>query len=719
MRLSLCNWKLAIDAENVGRQSEWFNSIRSDAQDAPVPGIMQQVFPNCWGVAWYWCEFMPNAVANENQRCVIQFAAVDYMCDVWLNGQHVGAHEGGETPFEVDVTKAAAADGENLLAVRVLCPADEPIDGVTLAEIPRRNRKAGNYTPGASLNTGGIFGEVEFKVVPAVRIVDVFANPQTTDGSISVQVTVRNDSGSQAWGELLAEVEPANCADVQDSAAGDVVLPAGDSTHELTLLVEDFRLWDIDDPFLYRVNTSLVAGGGVWAHRHTVRCGFRDFCLERGFFRLNGRRVFLKCSHTGNHFPESVIIPADPALMRRDFVMMKACGYNSVRLIAGMALPEQLDLCDEIGLMVYEECLAAWLLGDSPQMAERFDNSTRDMVLRDRNHPSVTIWGLINEMEDGPVFRQAVAALPMVRDLDESRLVLLASGRWDHDWSIGSAANPGSREWQYVWGAEGPDAEEIMAGMDMSHQDKNATGGVFQFGSGDAHVYPGSPMPKESERFVRTMGAGGKPVFLSEFGAGSMLDVIRGARRFKQDGARDDLADVALFRQMADRFEADWKRWGFDEVYPFAEDLIAASQEMQTRQRARQFNMVRSNPDICGYNLTGLLDHGITGEGGWTFWRQWKPQSAEMFEQGWAPLKWCLFVDSMNGYRGDEFTVEAVLANEDVLGPGDYPVSLCVSGADGVVWRKSVTVSIPEVAAADNPQPLPADFEDTLAAIGY
>ena len=146
---------------------------------------------------------------------------------------------------------------------------------------------------------------------------------------------------------------------------------------------------------------------------------------------MNGKRIFLRSTHTGNHCPVGQIIPPAeaPDLLRRDLLYAKASGYNMVRFIAGMAHPWQLDLCDEIGLMVYEESYAAWLLADSPKMAERFDSSTMEMVRRDRNHPSVVIWGLQNEDFDGPVFRHAVESLALVRYFDDTRLVLLQSGR--------------------------------------------------------------------------------------------------------------------------------------------------------------------------------------------------------------------------------------------------------------------------------------------------
>ena len=106
-------------------------------------------------------------------------------------------------------------------------------------------------------------------------------------------------------------------------------------------------------------------------------------------------------------------------------------GFNAIRFIAGLPPRYQLDVCDEIGLMVYEENRASWCLEDSPRMAERFDHSTAAMIKRDRNHPCITMWGLLNETGQGAVFQHAVATLPLVRSLDASRVVMLNSGRFD------------------------------------------------------------------------------------------------------------------------------------------------------------------------------------------------------------------------------------------------------------------------------------------------
>ena len=681
-------WKLAVDPANRGVKDRWFEGIQPEAKEAPVPGVIQQVFPGYHGVAWYWHSFRVVSGGAREDRLLIRFGAVDYLADVWINGKHAGTYEGGETPFEFDITDSVRSEGENLLAVRVLNPTENPIDGYVLSETPHRNKTAPPRC-GSSFNSGGIMYPVQLRWVPLIYVADVFARPDVKTGRLDATITVRNTWAGATSGVLALVVRPARGGgDMLQEVGQQVKFPAGLSEHELTVQVVQPRLWSLDDPFLYCVTVVVLAGASQRPDEYTVRCGFRDFRIVDGYFHLNGKRIFLRSTHTGNAMPIGQQAAVVGDFGRRDMIYAKASGFNAVRFIAGVAYPEQLDLCDELGLMVYEECFASWLLGNSPKMAERFDRSTSAMIRRDRNHPSVTIWGLLNETQDGPVFRQAVGFLPKLRQLDPTRLVLLDSGRWDGQWSIGSASNPGSSEWQPVWGVEAPDAGKASLGA-----------GGYANQAGDAHYYPGVPQSPQTDRFIRDLGREGKPVFLSEYGIGSQMDVIDEWRHFEQAGARPDLEDAALLREQSEALAADWKRLGFDAVYPFPEDLLRESQRLHARQRTIGFNCVRSNPKLCGYNLTGMLDHGMTGEGLWTFWRQWKPATFDAVADGWSPLRWCLFVEPLHVYSGRAVTVEAVLANEDMLKPGEYPVRFRVFGPQGPIWEKVTTLKIPDPPA--------------------
>lgn len=699
-------WFIATDPENSGRDQRWFTRSGSGAAKTRVPSVIQEMFPAYHGVAWYWREFTAPIHPDKLGRFLLRFEAVDYLADVWINGLHVGGHEGGETPFSLDITKVVKPNAANLLAVRVLNPGSERIDGIALKETPHRNKFV-PYFSGASYDSGGIIGSVSLQLVPAVRMEQVFVRPDWKTGNIRFQATLQSALDKAARGKLHLSVAPAAAGNTIVFASHDAEIMSGGSRVSAELQLRQFRFWDLDDPYLYRVSARLQVEGSASVQEVSVRCGFRDFRVVNGYFRLNGKRVFLRSTHTGNHCPIGQVLPPDaaPDLLRRDMLYAKASGFNTVRFI-GVAYPYQLDLCDEIGLMVLEESYADWLMEDSPKMKERWDRSTREMILRDRNHPCLTVWQLLNETSDGPVFRHAAESLGLVRSLDDSRLVLLSSGRFDGDLSIGTVSNPDSAEWEHLWGKEAPGGGRIAM---------NYPSGV---GSGDFHFYPIVPQSEESEQFGRTLGQGSKPVFLSEYGIGSLMNAIHEARMYEQAGARPDLEDFQLMRSMADAMIADWKRFGMEGVYPFPEDMLADSQRRMARHRLLGFNLIRSNPRLCGFNLTGMLDHAMTGEGIWRFWRDWKPHTMDAMQDGWWPLRWCLFVHKTHNYAGRPFRVEAVLATEDVLGPGEYPASFRINGPPGNVWEQKAMVKVSQTAVGeDGPLAIPVlNDEVTLSA---
>jgi hypothetical protein len=158
-----------------------------------------------------------------------------------------------------------------------------------------------------------------------------------------------------------------------------------------------------------------------------------------------------------------------------------------------------------------------------------------------------------------------------------------------------------------------------------------------------------------------------------------------------------------MLAAMASRLEADMKRWGMMDVYPFPEELLLDSQQRMARHRVHGFDLVRSNPSLCGYNLTGMLDHALTGEGLWTLWRTWKPGALDALQNGWAPLRWCLFVAPSHVYAGRPFGIEAVLANEDVLAPGRCPVTFRIFGPNGLAWERRVEAVLPSAPAGGDP----------------
>jgi hypothetical protein len=681
-------WKIGVVGPEETGTSTWSSEQPPNATDAPVPGIIQQVFPDHHGLAWYWCTFSAPELCGD-EGLLLSFEAVDYACTIWINGTKVGSHEGAETPFSIDITRSAKPGSVNLLAVRVLNPTVERIDGMVLDEVPHANKADVDFWPGRGYNSGGIIGEVRLQVVPVVRIERIFAVPMLANGQINTHIEISNRGEVPSSATLNVTARESQSGVVVARSSQQVRCEPGRLEATAVLTIGSVRLWDLDDPFLYTLSAAL-SDGDRQSDELTISTGFREFRVENGFFRLNGRRIYLRSTHTGNHYPLGQKVPPRLGFVRQDLIYAKAAGFNMVRFIAGLARPDQLAFCDELGLLVYEEPASAWCLADSPEMVNRFDDAVREMVLRDRNHPSVVIWGLLNETRDGAVFRHAVESLAAVRSLDESRLVLLSSGRWDADLSIGSVANPGHDTWQHEWGLESPSAPATGADRPTG-PDKFA----YVPGAGDLHFYPRLPESAAAEQVLRTMGEATKPVFLSEYGVGSLFDAVTETA----DAARwvDGVVppDLALTRSMAERFAYDWAAFGMEEVYCFPQDAARASQLHQSQRRAVSFDLIRSNPNVAGYNLTGMLDHALTGEGSWTFWRRWKPGAVEALSDGWSPLRWCLFVKPGVAYPGEALRLELRLANEDALPPGRYPVTVAVVGPHGRRWSEDAEVEIP------------------------
>ncbi|MBN2294446.1 MAG: hypothetical protein JXM70_18600, partial [Pirellulales bacterium] len=230
--------------------------------------------------------------------------------------------------------------------------------------------------------------------------------------------------------------------------------------------------------------------------------------------------------------------------------------------------------------------------------------------------------------------------------------------------TVGSLSNPGTLEWQ-----------DVLS---------------------DQHIYPRVPQTADTIQQLRHVGEGLQPVFLSEYGIGSAVDLWRATRHFEQRRA-ERLEDAQFFNDKLNRFLADWKQWHLADTFDRPEDFFMASLKKMAGQRTLGLNAIRSNPNIVGYSLTGAIDHVMCGEGLTTLFRELKPGTIDALFDGWAPLRWCLFAEPANVYRGSKVHLEAVLANENVLLPGKYPARLQVIGPNNSpLLDRAITVTIPK-----------------------
>jgi hypothetical protein len=201
------------------------------------------------------------------------------------------------------------------------------------------------------------------------------------------------------------------------------------------------------------------------------------------------------------------------------------------------------------------------------------------------------------------------------------------------------------------------------------------------------------------------------PLFFSEYGIGSGQDLVTLTREFERLGAAN-CQEAGYYRSQLNAFMADWERLRLAEVFGRPEDYFYTCQAANASQRTLGLNALRSNPYLVGHSMTALFDEVGCGEGPLTIFRDIKPGALDALRDGFAPLRWCLFTEPYQLYRGCTVKIEALLANEDSLKPGDYEVDVSIFDPDErPVFKKKVTVTVRD-PKTNPPFALPVLSED-------
>jgi len=185
-------------------------------------------------------------------------------------------------------------------------------------------------------------------------------------------------------------------------------------------------------------------------------------------------------------------------------------------------------------------------------------------------------------------------------------------------------------------------------------------------------------------------------LFVSEYGMCGAVDLARTLRRYEQLG-KEQADDARYYRRQLDNFLTDWQAWQLDQIWARPEDFFLESHGHFVKLRRIGENALRANPHLVAFSSTHpIAETGFCGSGTTNTFREPKPGLIDAAYELAAPLRWCLFVEPVNVYRGTRVRVEAVLANEDVLRPGKYPVRLQIVGPKATrVWEKTIVIEVP------------------------
>jgi len=365
------------------------------------------------GVGWYRKHFtLPET--DSGKSISIEFDGVMQNSDVWINGFHLGHRPNGYVSFSYNLTGHLNFGGDNVLAVRADTSA----------------QPASRWYSGA-----GIYRHVRLVVTDPIHFLQngiFISTPQVseTNATVKIEAAVTNYFDGTRSVILMPEQRISLEISLLD-ANGQIVgssktipqgiLLGGDAHFSQDISLTNPQLWSLDSPNLYHAVSKIIFGEKV-LDVQTNSFGIRDahFEADTGFW-LNGKNLKIKgvCLHAeGGAFGAAVPL----SIWETRLTTLKALGVNAIRTAHNPPAPEFLDLCDRLGFLVMDEFFDCWTVGKNPYDYHlNFDDwsktDERDAILRDRDHPSVIIYSVGNEIHDTP---QAEKAKHILRGLVET-----------------------------------------------------------------------------------------------------------------------------------------------------------------------------------------------------------------------------------------------------------------------------------------------------------
>ena len=423
-------WAFAIDPVKIGEKDKWFGT------EFPSGKFDKVTVPHCFsvdpryffytGTAWYFKKFSLPVAADKH--VFLQFDAIFYRSKIWLNGTLVATHEGGYTPFEIDITQQLTA--ENTLAVQ----ADNSWDTTT---IPGAKTTSGFDSPNSSqmypwINYGGITRAVRLVTRSTVFIknIKVTGNPDLQKGNASVHVTaiVKNVSSVTAKPVVnLNVLDNGRKTSIRFKAASASVAPGEETAvdFEGLLPAAEVKLWNQDEPNLYTAEATLGAD------TISKKFGIRKFEVSGTKLLLNGEPIKMGGCNRPLDYPGFGSM--DPQqVLDQDLSLIKS-GTMELSRINHYPVPEYLlDWADKNGLLIIEEA-GNWQMTpkqmNDTMMRRKFKSQMKEMVERDWNHPCLVAYSVGNEFqsqtEEGKAWVRDMSSF--VKSMDNSRLITFAS----------------------------------------------------------------------------------------------------------------------------------------------------------------------------------------------------------------------------------------------------------------------------------------------------
>jgi hypothetical protein len=565
-------WHMREDPSERGEAEEWFRPGTVRGRIGAVPLPWQLAFEDLRdysGTIWYERTFHLPA-GFRGKRVALVFEAVDHAAKVWVDGKPVGGHEGGQTPFLLDISEALKPGPENVVTVKVT----DPAEGLSYF-----------MDTHSLINISGIWRNVWLEATGQTHIAGIFAVPDIDGAAALFRIAVAGRSSGHRFRLSLQAPSGAQLRHEQLLDSDAFEIPIG---------LKNAELWELDHPRLYEVQASILTAEGVLVDSASIDFGMRKIEARGDRVYLNNRPIYLVgggldpgpyggAVDINWHLPPPYALPTDEQI-QRDIRTTKSLGVNFARVPLRSADPRFLYWADRMGLLVMQG--GPWTPTEGIAGAEgfaRYREWWTEAVLRDRNHPSLVLWELFNESfgMSWESFKEIAGQLyNHVKSLDATRFVLdNAGGRYLNE--LNYIGNHGSTDIQ------------------------------------DVHSYPGFPSsfeghsnemryPHTSAELWRGIRSRGKPVLVTEF---APAPYIYNVDKIKQKwGGREPwwfhvrARKAAMFAQWDHvGFEDRFHEWRFEEIYGDFTRFTEASDWYYFEGLKYYTGLMRTNPELAGY----------------------------------------------------------------------------------------------------------------------
>jgi len=417
------DWSFRFDKDGKGEGERWFESA-----PAGFPLKIRVPFP--WGsklsgvsdeadVAWY-ARSIRVPESWKGKRVFLVVGASDWKTSGWLDGQPIGSYQGGYTPFELELTKAAKPGQDQRLVLRV-------------DDTPHAFKLEGKQGYGKAR---GLWQTVYLEARPAVYVDSFEVHTSLTEKRVELRLRLSDPAPAGAVALLRVPAASPGAPALEVLQA----LTAGAREARLTLpLGASPRLWSLEDPHLYDATLSLTTSSGE--DRVKTYFGFREIGVAKlpglghPYVSLNGKPLYLQLTLDQGWHPDGFYTWPSDAAMREEVLIARRLGLNAIRTHVKVELPRKLYWADRLGVLVMSDVPNSWGEPDAA-MKKEWETAFRGMVRRDFNHPSIFSWVLFNEQWGllTPPTGQKKAYLPetqawvvtaydLAKSLDPTRLV--------------------------------------------------------------------------------------------------------------------------------------------------------------------------------------------------------------------------------------------------------------------------------------------------------